>query len=166
MGSLISAEGPDFSVTVPQSFPLLTAERYFVLLMFRTSIGIKYLIIPQPLLSKVIIYLDFFPLRSSSCSMTPLGDSTDSENFKSRVCWKKKCWWVIQTSRTVTGGCAGSCWPFFWKKVPFLCPLSVPDQFRTPPLRMPACHHFFFYQTNQVLRYQELHSHVAGDRRW
>lgn len=79
----------DFSVTVPQCFSLPTAERYFDLLMFCKSIGIKYLIIPQPLLSKVIIYFDFFPFRSSSCSMTPLGDSTDSENFKSGERWEK-----------------------------------------------------------------------------
>lgn len=56
----ISAEGPDLSVTVLQCVPGPTAERYFDLLMFCKSIGIKYLVIQQPLSSKVN-YLLFSP---------------------------------------------------------------------------------------------------------
>lgn len=108
--------------------------------------------------------------------MTPLGDSTDSENFKSGERWKKSVdklyrqatqsleaaqahadlssekWCcitiLIPEHRLTLSPTLHSVCDILPRWVPFLCPLSVPDQLSTPPLRMPACHHVF--PTKQV----------------
>lgn len=118
---------------------------------------------------------DFFSLSSSSCSMTPLGGSTDSDNFKSGERWEKSVGKLcrqatrsLETAQAHADLSSGKrcCITILVPEhrlplsltiysvgdfpcwVAFLCPPSVPDQLSTPPLRMPACHHVF--STKQV----------------
>lgn len=99
--------------------------------------------------------------------MTPLGDSTDSENLESvdelyrqaiqslddaqahaDLSSEESITILIPEHRLTLSLTIHSVCDIFPCRVPFLCPLSVPDQLSTPPLRMPACHHVF--STKQV----------------